>query len=84
MKPIRFTKEETAALTAELQAYFRDELEQDLGDLPAAMLIDFLGEKLGGYFYNRGLYDAQALVAARTEDLADAIFGLERPVGPGR
>ncbi|WP_339328413.1 DUF2164 family protein [Luteimonas aquatica] len=43
------------------------------------MLLDFLAEEIGGYFYNRGLYDAQALVSAKMDDLSDAIYQLERP-----
>lgn len=58
MKPIEFSKEERAAATAKLRAYFRDELDQDLGQLPADMLLDFIGREIGGFFYNRGLYDA--------------------------
>ncbi|WP_374596729.1 DUF2164 domain-containing protein [Brevundimonas sp.] len=78
MKPIAFSREETAAITAKLRAYFRDELEFDLAALPAEMLVDFLGREIGPFFYNRGLYDAQAVVAAKAEDIGEAIAGLER------
>ena len=78
MKPIAFSREETAAITAKLRAYFRDELEIDLAALPAEMLVDFLGREIGPFFYNRGLYDAQAVVAAKAEDIGEAIAGLER------
>lgn len=78
MKPIAFSREETAAIAGRLQAYFRDELEVELGALPAEMLLDFLGREIGPFFYNRGLYDAQAVVAARAEDISEAIAGLER------
>ena len=77
-KPIVFSREETAAITARLQAYFRDELDQELGGLPAEMLLDFLGREIGPFFYNRGLYDAQAIVAKKAEDISEAIAGLER------
>lgn len=78
MKPIAFSREETAAITAKLRTYFRDELEIDLATLPAEMLVDFLGREIGPFFYNRGLYDAQAVVAAKAEDIGEAIAGLER------
>lgn len=80
MKPVAFTREETADLVAALRAYFRDELDQDLGQLPAEMMLDFIRDRIGPAFYNRGLYDAQAAVAARAEDMAEAILALERPV----
>lgn len=78
MKPIAFSREETAAITAKLRTYFRDELEIDLATLPAEMLVDFLGREIGPFFYNRGLYDAQAVVATKAEDIGEAIAGLER------
>ena len=81
MKPIEFTKEERAAATARLRAYFRDELDQDLGQLPAEMLLDFIGRELGAAFYNRGVGDAQQLVRQKAEDIVEALYGLER-AGP--
>jgi uncharacterized protein (DUF2164 family) len=47
--------------------------------MPAEMLMLFFAEKMGAYFYNRGVYDAQALVRERMESLADDMFGLEQP-----
>lgn len=78
MKPIRFSREEIADIKARLRPYFRDELEMELGDLPAEMLIDFLAREIGPYFYNRGLYDAQAIVSQMSETVSEAIAGLER------
>ncbi len=45
------------------------------------MLLDFFTKEIGGDFYNRGLYDAQAVVAARADDISEAILGLERARG---
>ena len=78
MKPIQFSREETTAITGKLRDYFRDELETELAALPAEMLLDFLGREIGPFFYNRGLYDAQSVVMKKSEDIAEAIAGLER------
>ena len=78
MTPIKFSREEIAAITGKLRPYFRDELDLDLRDLPAELLIDFLAREIGPFFYNRALYDAQAVVAKKAEDIAEAIAGLER------
>ena len=78
MKQIEFSKEERAVATAKLRAYFRDELDQDLGQLPAEMLLDFIGRELGAAFYNRGVTDAQQLVRQKAEDIVEALYGLER------
>ena len=69
MKPITFSREETADIVAKLRVYFRDELEAELAALPAEMLLDFLGREIGPFFYNRGLHDARAVVTAKVEDI---------------
>lgn len=79
MKPIKFTKEETKAIVGEIQDYFREELDQQIGAIPAEMLMLFFADKMGAYFYNRGLYDAQALIRKQVDSLSDDIFALEQP-----
>ena len=78
MKPIEFSKDERAAATGKLRDYFARELDQELGQLPAEMLLDFIGKEIGGAFYNRGVRDAQQLVQQKAEDIVEALYGLER------
>lgn len=77
-KPISFSREEIAAITPRLQAYFRDELDVELAGLPAEMFLEFLGREIGPFFYNRALYDAQAVVTRKSDEIGEAILGLER------
>ena len=79
MKPIKFSREEAKAIVGEIQDYFRNELDQSIGAMPAEMLMMFFADKMGAYFYNRGLYDAQALVRKQVDTLTDDIFSLEQP-----
>lgn len=81
MAEISFSKDELAAITGRIQLYFREELDQALGEFDAQFLLDFFAEEIGGYFYNRGLYDAQALLDAKLDDIKDAIYQLEKPAG---
>ena len=78
MKPIEFSKDERAAATGKLRDYFARELDQELGQLPAEMLLDFISKEIGGAFYNRGVHDAQQLVQQKAEDIVEALYGLER------
>ena len=78
MTPIKFSREEITAIAGKLRPYFRDEFDVDLRDLPAEMLVDFLAREIGPFFYNRALYDAQAVVKKKADDIAEAIAGLER------
>lgn len=81
MTPFALTREETADLVQALRDIAREELDQEISALQAEMLLDRIRTTIAPAFYNRGLYDAQAAVAARAEDMADAILALERPVG---
>jgi uncharacterized protein (DUF2164 family) len=76
---IEFSKEEKAIIVRKLQIYFNEELKQELGRFDAEFLLDFMGEEIGAYFYNRGLQDAQTILASKLDDLNDAIYQLERP-----
>ena len=78
MKPVEFSKDERAAATGKLRDYFARELDQELGQLPAEMLLDFIGKEIGGAFYNRGVHDAQQLVQQKAENIVEALYGLER------
>lgn len=78
MKPIKFDRDETKAIVGEIQDYFRDELDQDIGAIPAEMLMGFFAERMGAYFYNRGVYDAQAALKNRMDSLHDDLFALEQ------
>ena len=79
MAEIEFTREEKEAIGRKIQLYFREELEQEIGQFDAEFLLDFFAEEIGGFFYNRGLYDAQAVLEGRLEDVRDAIFEIEKP-----
>ena len=79
MAEIEFSKDEKDILTRRIQLYFREELEQEIGNFDAQFLLDFFVEEIGKYFYNRGLYDAQAILERRLEEITEAIYDLEKP-----
>jgi len=78
MKPIKFDRDETKAIVGEIQDYFRNELESDIGAIPAEMLMQFFADKMGAYYYNRGVYDAQAALKERMDTLHDDLYALEQ------
>lgn len=78
MADIAFSKEEKDAIAKKIQLYFSEELDSDIGQFDALFLLDFFAEEIGGYFYNRGLYDAQAAFEQRMESLTEAIYELEK------
>lgn len=79
MADIQFTNDEKAILVNKLKMYFHEELDQELKQFDAEFLLDFIGEEIGAYFYNRGLYDAQALVESKLESITEAFVEIEKP-----
>jgi uncharacterized protein (DUF2164 family) len=79
MAEITFTRDERDIICRKIQLYMREELEQDVGQFDAGFLLDFFAEEIGPYFYNRGLYDAQAILENRLENIAEAIYEIEKP-----
>lgn len=78
MTDIAFTDEEKSILVRKIQSYFSEELKQQIGRFDAEFLLDFFAGEVGAYFYNRGLYDAQAALASKMDDIQDAIYQLEQ------
>ena len=78
MKTIEFSQAERAEIVRHIQRYFETELDGDIGALPAEMLLRFFAERIGAFYYNRGLRDAQAVIADKLDEINDAIYGLEQ------
>ncbi len=78
MAEIEFSKEEKEVITRKIQRYFKDELDQEIGQFDAEFLMDFFSEEIGAYFYNMGLRDAQILLKGKLEDISEAIYELEK------
>ena len=79
MAKIEFSKAEKELIIRKVQMYFREELDQDIGQFDAEFLLDFFAEEVGAYFYNRGLRDAQAVIEAKVADINDALYEIEKP-----
>ncbi len=79
MAEISFSDDEKAVIARKIQMYFSEELDQDLGRFDAEFLLDFFAEEIGPFFYNRGVYDAQAVLESRFEELKDSLYEIEKP-----
>lgn len=84
MPSITFSTGERSILVGKLQRYFEAELDQRIGQFDADFLLDFIAREIGAHFYNRGLYDAQAILSKRLGDLQEAILQLEQPTEASR
>jgi uncharacterized protein (DUF2164 family) len=57
---------------ASIQRYFREELDQDIGDLKAGLVLEFFLKEIAPSVHNRAIADAQTYVRDRLVDLEGA------------
>ena len=79
MAELEFTRDEKSIIARKIQLYFQEELEQEIGQFDAEFLLDFFAEEVGSFFYNRGLYDAQAVLEDRLQNITEALYEIEKP-----
>ena len=64
---------------AALRAYFAANLDEEIGDLKAGLLLDFILSELGPSVYNQAVADARAFFEERSSDLAAICYHDEFP-----
>jgi len=64
---------------AALREYVRDNMDEEIGDLKATLLLDYIVSEIGPSIYNQAIADAQQYFEERTADLAGACHYSEFP-----
>lgn len=72
-KRLQLTNEEQRQLIKSVQDFFLREQDQEIGDLAAMLIIDFMIKQLGPVYYNRGIQDAIKVMGDKLDDL----YGLQ-------
>ena len=75
---INISRKNKDKIVQDLQEWFQDNLDQDIGTLDAEFLTDFFTENIGGLYYNQALKDVHTLIYEKTESLADNIYELSK------
>lgn len=66
---IELAKEDRQQAIASIERYFRENMEEKIGNVAAGGLLGFILEEIGPSIYNRGVADAQERMQARVADL---------------
>lgn len=59
---------------ASIRRYCAEQLDQEVGDLQAGLLLEFVLKEIGPSIYNAVIADAQAFLRDRVADLDGACF----------
>jgi uncharacterized protein (DUF2164 family) len=66
---ITLTKERRDDIVSEIKNFFSQERDEEIGDLAADLILDFIMEKIAPEIYNQGIYDSHRYMHDAVEDL---------------
>lgn len=81
MKPkklLQLDKEQEEVLLDELRAYMSDELDMELGNLPAKFLLDFMVQLIGPKIYDQAISDAEPWLYDRFTGILEDLSVLKK------
>ena len=67
--PITLSPETIKRLVASIKRYAAENLDEEIGDLKAGLLLDYCLKEIGPSIYNQAIADAQAYFTGRVPDL---------------
>jgi uncharacterized protein (DUF2164 family) len=71
---IALTKEKREEMVAAIKAYYLKDREEEIGQLAAGMLLDFVIDELAPEFYNQGVVDSCKYMSERIEDMQSLLL----------
>jgi uncharacterized protein (DUF2164 family) len=71
---IKLTKEAEQRAVVSIQRYFIENLEDDIGDLKASLLLDYFLREIGPSVYNKAVAEVQAHLQERVTDLDGSCY----------
>lgn len=66
---IEIPKEARQEAIASIERYFRENMDEPIGNIAAGALLGYFLEEIGPLIYNQGVADAQQRMAARVQEL---------------
>ena len=67
--PIKLPKEKKDEMVSLVKNYFLRERGEEIGNLAAVLILDFITEELALEFYNQGVMDSYRCMQEMVEDL---------------
>jgi uncharacterized protein (DUF2164 family) len=75
--PLKLRDDVQKQAIASIRRYFAEELDQDVGDLKAQLVLEFFMKEIAPSIYNAAIADAHVFIHDRTTDLEDAMYQKE-------
>lgn len=75
---LKFTKQQKDSMIADIQRFFYEERNEEIGDLAADNVLEFFKQHLGPYFYNEGIKDARNILEEKLTSIEEDLYALEK------
>ncbi len=74
---IKLQKDAEKYLLGSIRRFVAESLDDEIGDLKAAIFLDFCIREIGPSIYNQAIADAQSYIQEKAADLGDTRFEAE-------
>ncbi len=71
---IKLTEDRLKLMAEKVQAYFRDEHDDSIGELKAELIVEFFIKSLGPQIYNQAIDDAHTFIQDKLIDLEGILY----------
>ena len=71
---IELTKEVKSRMLTSIKEFYAESMEADIGDLKAALALEFILKEIAPTVYNVAIADAQAHLQEKVTDLENACY----------
>ncbi|PLY04541.1 MAG: DUF2164 domain-containing protein [Desulfuromonas sp.] len=75
---IELSKDQMRLAISETQSYFRNELDAEIGDLKAEMIVEFFIAMLGPKIYNQAIDDSGAFIRDKLSELESILYAPDK------
>ncbi|CAH2714231.1 hypothetical protein BACCIP111895_01392 [Neobacillus rhizosphaerae] len=75
---IQFTKQQKDSMITEIQRFFYEERDEEIGLIAAENAYEFFKNQLGPHFYNEAIRDARKIMEQRNAAMEEDLFSLEK------
>jgi uncharacterized protein (DUF2164 family) len=84
MMNLKLPREQKQQLIERVQSYFYEERSEEIGDLSAELLLDYMIKEIGPVIYNQAIQDAIKTVGEKMVSLEDDLHSLEKSAAANR
>lgn len=80
MNKLKLSKEQKEILIRNVQIFFAEERSEELGNLAADQILEFMLQEIGPFIYNQAIDDAKTMLQEQSLRMEEELYALEKPI----